>query len=156
MAHKIKQLCKKDGTFAAPKLNLLHILVALAPKDQMTSPRIAQLLETPHAQGGHRKCWSCRDVQRHWERPDFALTMDWWSLLYNAVLRSGADPLCFHRMWFYMSDQLFTACFGYPLKWCTQCCLVHMAGAMWHCCCLGTFCAHRTTRLHWQFEGWGG
>ena len=56
MAHKIKQMCKKDRTFAAPKLNLLHILVALAPKDQKTSPRIAQLLKTPHAQGGHRKC----------------------------------------------------------------------------------------------------
>ena len=68
MAHKIKQLCKKDRTFAAPKLNLLHILVALAPKDQKTSPRIAQLLKTPHAQGGHRKCWSCRKSCRHVQR----------------------------------------------------------------------------------------
>ena len=135
MAHKIKQSSKKDGMFVAPKLNLLHILVALAPKDQKTSSRTAQLPETPYAQGGRRKYWSCRkscrDVQQHWERLQMLpspLTDDHFYMA--LLLRSRADPLCFHRMWFYMSDQLFIACFEYPLKRCT-----HSAVWLWHGWC---------------------
>ena len=46
--------------------------------------------------------------------------------LYSAVLRSLEQTHC-ARMWFYMSDQLYSAFFKYPPKWCTY--SAGMAGA---------------------------
>ena len=46
--------------------------------------------------------------------------------LYRAILRSLEQTHC-ARMWFYMSDQLYSAFFEYPPKWCTY--SAGMAGA---------------------------
>ena len=50
--------------------------------------------------------------------------------LYSTILCSLEQTHC-ACMWFYMSDQLYSAFFEYPPKWCTY--SDGMAGATWNC-----------------------
>ena len=69
----------------------------------------------------------------------------YWSLLYNAILRSRADSL---RSQVILHEWIafYSAFVEYPPKWWTY--SAGMAGATWNCCHLGAFCAHHTTMHH--------